>query len=71
MQKILISISVLICIISFSSINCTPNEKQLTKLERELLDGIIFSLQVSAYERIQDDEDLQMLHQLHYLSDKM
>ena len=71
MLKILISISVLVCIISFSSINCTSNENQLTKLENELLDGIILSLRFSAEERIQADEDLQMYTQLKLLSDEI
>lgn len=66
MQKILIS--VLVCIIYFSTINCTANEKQLTKLESELLNCIMASLNYSVKENIKNGDQLGMFLQLEILN---
>ena len=58
MQKILISI--LVCIIYFTTINCVANENQLTKLENELLNYVMGTLQSSAIENIETKNDLEM-----------
>ncbi len=69
MQKILIS--VLVCIIYFSAINCVANEKQLTKLENELLNYAIFSLRSSTIDNIRSKNDLYIFRDLKSIENTM